>query len=195
MMTEWFWWRQQKALYNDIDPGMFNEYIISCNFFLYYITEKDTQTDLQQIQMCRSKWITVGGSKISSFWLTPNKCGCLSMNVHFSRHLTPDTGTTAGRIKAVIKDGTLDSVATAHWYPHGQRYRRYASGKIEQRETQTLAVLTSRRAGKTRKAKKWKATLWYIITAVTDSRTPLVRSVCRDKRLWLLKGHPVLVRD
>lgn len=52
----------------------------------------------------------------------------------------------------------LDSIAIAHWYPHGHCYWRNASKSVEQRQTQTLAMLTSRHTGKTGKTPKREAT-------------------------------------
>lgn len=37
-----------------------------------------------------------------------DKCDSLFTDIHFARHLTPDTDTTEAGIKAVITDSTLE---------------------------------------------------------------------------------------
>lgn len=81
----------------------------------------------------------------------------------------------------------LYPIAIAHGDPHGQCYWRNAcTESVEQRQTQTLAVLASRRTGKTGEAPKWKTTC---------KRTrPLVMRGIKMWKGWKQHWHPTFVK-
>lgn len=150
-----------------------------------------------------------------SFCSTVDECDILLTNIHFSGYLTPGADTTEGGVNTVITDRTLERekhdkfsrfinsirckiartgfetnlypIAIAHGDPHGQCYWRNAcTESVEQRQTQTLAVLASRRTGKTGEAPKWKTTC---------KRTrPLVMRGFKMWKGWKQHWHPTFVK-
>lgn len=93
--------------------------------------------------------------------------------LHLTSDLAPGAGATAAGVHTVVTYGVLNAIGASGGHPHSHGNWGDEAKALQQRQTHTLSMVSSRNAGKARETPQREATVIDIVT-LADAGAPLI---------------------